>query len=132
MEIKKDSEHVRIDKFAWSVRLYKTRSMATDACDKGWILINQSNVKPARGVNPGDVISIKHDFIFRQYKVLQLLNNRVGAKLVENYITEITSQEELDKLKFFKELEPFGKVKRDSGTGRPTKKDRRDLENYFE
>jgi ribosome-associated heat shock protein Hsp15 len=123
---------IRIDKFLWSVRLYKTRSLATDACKKGWVLINNNTVKPSRNVNTNEIIFVKSEFIFRQYKVIQVLNNRVSAKLIENYINEITPEEELFKLKIVKELDPFGKVKRENGTGRPTKKERRDLEDYFE
>lgn len=126
------TEEIRIDKFLWSVRLFKTRSLATDACKKGWVLINNTNVKPSRTVNLNEIIFVKSEFIFRQYKVIQILKNRVSAKLVENYITEVTPEEELFKLKIVKELDPFGKVNRERGTGRPTKKERRDLENYFE
>jgi len=127
-----NSNEIRIDKFLWTVRLYKTRTLATDACKKGWVLINNSNVKPSRDVKIGEIIYVKSEFIYRQFKVIQLLHNRVGAKLVENYITEITPEEELLKLKIIRELDPFGKVQREHGTGRPTKKDRRDLEDYFE
>lgn len=125
-------KEVRIDKFLWSVRLFKTRSLASDACKKGWVLINNQTVKPSRTINIHEIISVKNDFIFRQYKIIQLLYNRVGAKLVADYIEDITPEEELFKLKVFKEFDNFGKVKRERGAGRPTKKERRDLENYFE
>jgi len=127
-----DANEIRIDKFLWSVRLYKTRTLATDACKKGWVMVNKSNVKPSRTLKIGEIIFVKTDFIFRQFKVLQPLHNRVGAKLVENYIVEVTPDEDLLKLKTIKELDPFGKVQRETGTGRPTKKERRDLEDYFD
>jgi ribosome-associated heat shock protein Hsp15 len=120
---------VRIDKFLWAVRLFKTRSIATDACKNGKILIASYNVKPSRIVNIGDIFEIKQNPIVRKYRVKQLLHNRIGAKLVADYIEEITSIEELKKLEQFKE---FNYSQRDRGTGRPTKKERRDIDSYFD
>lgn len=127
-----EKDEIRIDKFLWSVRLFKTRSLATDACRKGWVLINNNSVKPSRNVNLNEIIFVKSEFIFRQYKVIQLLHNRVAAKIVEKYIQDVTPENDLFKLKVVKELDQFGKVKREKGEGRPTKKERRDLETFFE
>jgi len=123
---------MRIDKFLFNVRLFKTRSMATDACDKGRILINGAAVKPARVVRPGDEISVKVNPVFRRYKVVALLKGRVGAAKVPEYITETTSQDDLFKLKMMSEMGRFSFGKRDRGAGRPTKKDRRDIDRFYE
>lgn len=116
---------VRIDKFLWSVRIYKTRSIAADACKKGRIFINDALVKSSRTVSVGDMIIVKKPPVIYLYKVKELLSNRVGAKLVENYIENLTSEEELLKLDMNSQV-VF--VRRDRGTGRPTKKERRDLD----
>lgn len=116
---------VRIDKFLWSVRIYKTRSIATDACKKGRIFINDTPAKSSRTVSVGDMIIVKKPPVIYLYKVKELLSNRVGAKLVENYIENLTSEEELQKLDVNSQV-IF--VRRDRGTGRPTKKERRDLD----
>lgn len=114
---------IRADKFLWAVRLFKTRSLATDACKKGRVLINGIELKPSRIVSEGDEIVIKNPPFSRSYMVISLLGNRVAAKLVANYITETTTEEELTKIReFHKEPKPFVRPK---GTGRPTKKDRR-------
>ncbi len=123
---------MRIDKFLFNVRLFKTRSMAADACDKGRIHINGAAVKPARVVRPGDEISVKVNPVFRRYKVVALLKGRVGAAKVPEYITETTSQDDLFKLKMMSEMGRFSFGKRDRGAGRPTKKDRRDIDRFYE
>ena len=121
----------RIDKFTWAVRLFKTRNIAAEACKKGWILINSQRTKPSKEVKIDDIISVKSKSIFRKYKVIALLKSRVGAKLVENYITEITPQEDLFKLKVQSEFERIATPIRDKDKkGRPTKKERRDLDKY--
>ncbi|NOZ35516.1 MAG: RNA-binding S4 domain-containing protein [Chlorobi bacterium] len=119
----------RADKFLWSVRLYKTRNKAAEACKKKLVSIEDSFLKPSRPVQFGDEIKIKHPPVFRIYKVKQILHNRVGAKLVENYIEEITPWEYLDILDV---INKNVALNRERGTGRPTKKDRRDLQNFFE
>jgi ribosome-associated heat shock protein Hsp15 len=119
----------RADKFLWSVRLYKTRTMATEACDKKQVVVNDITVKPSRQLKEGDIFRIKHPPINRVYKIKQILHNRVGAVSVPEYLEEITSQEDLETLELIRKS-VF--LKRDSGTGRPTKKDRRDLKDYFE
>ncbi|MEN8786728.1 MAG: S4 domain-containing protein [Flavobacteriales bacterium] len=118
----------RIDSFLWSVRLYKTRSKATEACKKNRILINEAEAKPSKEVKVGDVILIRKSGVKFEYKVLEILSKRVGAKLVPDYILEITKIEELEKLKLQQLAQ---KTYRDKGAGRPTKKDRRDLEEFL-
>ncbi|MCF8373614.1 MAG: RNA-binding S4 domain-containing protein [Bacteroidales bacterium] len=117
---------VRIDKYIWAVRIFKTRSQATDACKKGRVSVNGIEAKPSRGIKPGDEIRIKRPPVVHTYKVLQPLANRVSAKLVPDYILDITPEEELHKL----EQNKFGGFfYRDKGTGRPTKKERRIIDN---
>ena len=120
---------MRIDKFIWSVRLSKTRNDAAKACNKGWILINGQRTKSGKNVKIDDIISVKNKTIFRKYKVLQILKSRVGAKLVADYIEEITPEEDLFKLKITNEFNKIGTPIQDKNSkGRPTKKDRRELD----
>lgn len=118
----------RIDIFLWSVRLYKTRSKAQEACKKNRVLINSIEAKPAKEVAKNDLITLKKEGIKFQYKVLELASKRMGAKLVPDYIEETTEIEEKEKLKIRQLAQ---KTYRDKGTGRPTKKDRRDLEDFL-
>jgi ribosome-associated heat shock protein Hsp15 len=117
-------EKVRLDKWLWAVRLYKTRSIATDACNKGRVLVNGTDAKPSRELTGNEIITVRKPPVIYTYKIKELLKNRVSAKLVENYIDDLTSVEELDKLKI---NETFF-YKRDRGSGRPTKKERRTIE----
>ena len=123
------TQNERIDKYLWSVRLYKTRSNATDACKKKQVLIQDQAVKPSRLVQEGEDFKIKHPPVFKVYKIKQILHNRVGAKLVPEYLEEITPVEYLETLDI---INKNIVLKRDRGTGRPTKKERRDLEDYFD
>ena len=119
----------RVDKFVWSVRLAKTRSQSAEAISKGKVRLNEQHVKPARDVKLGDTIQvIKHTATF-SYKVIQLLDRRVGAKLVPDYIIDITTDEEREKLKMYQAAQ---RVYREHGTGKPSKKDRRDLDSFLE
>ena len=113
---------VRIDKWLWAVRIYKSRSIATAACDSGRVTIGGQRVKPSRGIKPGDVINAVAGDINRTIKVLALLEARVGARLVPDYMEDVTPPSELQKPRdpSFR-LAPF----RPKGTGRPTKKERR-------
>lgn len=120
---------VRVDKFMWCVRLAKTRSVATELIKKGKVKINQDTIKPSREVKVGDVISFtKHNAEF-SFKILSLLEKRVGARLVEEFILDITPAGEIEKFKIYQESQ---KVYRNFGTGKPTKKDRRDLEEFLD
>ncbi len=119
----------RTDKFLWSVRLYKTRNKAAEACKKKLVSSGDTFLKPSRLVQIGDEFKIKHPPVFRIYRIKQILHNRVGAKLVQDYIEEITPKEYLDTLDI---INKNTALNRERGTGRPTKKDRRDLQNFFE
>ena len=118
-------EETRIDKYLWAIRVYKTRSDATDACKGGKVRLNGNDVKPSRTVKAGDVLTVRKGAISYTYKVLEAIEKRQGARLVSNYAENLTPQEELDKLKH--PVETFF-LKRDPGTGRPTKKDRRQMD----
>ncbi|MCF6365531.1 MAG: RNA-binding S4 domain-containing protein [Bacteroidales bacterium] len=124
-----EKSNERADKFLWAVRLYKTRNKAAEACKKKQIIIGEIPAKASKLLQTGDEIKIKHPPVFKIYKIKQILHNRVGAKLVQDYIEEITPQEYLDTLDV---INKNIALQRDRGTGRPTKKDRRDLKNFFE
>ncbi len=118
---------VRIDKWMWATRIFKTRTIAVEACKKNRIMINNVIVKPSRMIKIGDIIEVRKPPITYSFKVLDLTINRVGAKLVPNYMENITSPEQYEIL----ELQKIsGFVDRARGTGRPTKKERRDLDNF--
>ena len=123
---------MRIDKFLFCVRLFKTRSLASDACSKGRILVNGAPVKPSREVKPGDEVSVKSNPVYRKYLILNLLNGRVGAAKVPEYMKETTPEDDLFKLKMMKDISSLSFGIRDRGTGRPTKKDRRDIDRFYE
>lgn len=124
-----NKEEVRIDKWMWAVRLFKTRSLAADACKKGKVLMSGNSVKASRNIKVGDVVQIKRAPITYSFKVLALSENRMGAKLVPDFMENVTTQEQLEILEMSK-YSSFGK--RDRGTGRPTKKERRDLDEYLD
>ena len=117
-----DKKEIRIDKFLWSVRLYKTRSIASDECRKGRIYINDIQVKPSRSVLKNEIIIVKKPPVIYSYRVIEPIDNRVSAKLVANFIEDLTPEEEKAKLDIRK---AGGIIYRDKGTGRPTKKERR-------
>ena len=116
---------VRLDKYLWAVRVFKTRSDAADAIRNNRVLVNDAYAKPSREVKQGDVIAVKKQPATYQYKVLELVSSRQGAKNVPQYCLNITPQEELDKLTIPRET-VF--VFRERGTGRPTKKERREID----
>lgn len=120
---------VRLDKFLWSIRLFKTRSDAADAARNNRVLINDAYAKPSREVKIGDRLSVRKGLITYSYIVKELLSSRVGAKLVADYIIDTTPQSEIDKLNQPRET-IF--VQRDRGTGRPTKRDRREIDELIE
>ena len=117
-------DEVRIDKWLWSVRIYKTRNIAIDACKAGKVKVDGHSVKPSRVVKLGDVIDISIGPLNKTIRVKQLLHNRVSAKLVVDYLEDLTPAEEYERIEFMKE---FNTERRDRGMGRPTKKDRRDI-----
>jgi ribosome-associated heat shock protein Hsp15 len=118
-------EGVRIDKWLWAVRIFKTRSQATIACKAGKVKVNEGNVKPSHEVRAGEIITVNLSSLQKKVKVTGLLTNRVSAKLVENYMEDLTPQEEYEKLKMKREV---GFEYRQRGIGRPTKKERREIE----
>ena len=120
---------MRIDKYLWCVRYYKTRNQAAEACKKGHVRINGSQIKPSRDVYPSDKIEVRKNQINHTFDVLDIPDNRVGAKLVAMYrkdTTPASAFEHQDLLKYAKDHY------RKKGTGRPTKKDRRDIDDYKE
>ena len=121
-------ESVRIDKFLWSVRLFKTRSLAAEACKKDRVTIGGMPVKTSRVIKPGDVIGIRVLPIIRSFKVLALADNRMGAKLVPGYIEDVTPAEVLEVLELSLLSQADGRRK---GLGRPTKKERRELDDFI-
>ncbi len=122
-------EVLRIDKWLWCVRVYKTRTQAADACKKGRIKLNDNIVKASHEVKIGEVFNIKLDKYTKSIKVLDLLKNRIGAKMLSGYIQDLTPKEEYEKLKLINDI----KVEtRDYGSGRPTKKDRREIDKVKE
>ena len=116
---------IRIDKYLWAIRAFKTRSEAADACAGGKVKMNDGSVKPSKAVKAGDVISVRKGSVLFTYRVLEPLEKRVGAQVVPQYAENLTPQSELDKMRA--PVETFV-LKRDSGAGRPTKKDRRTME----
>jgi ribosome-associated heat shock protein Hsp15 len=114
----------RIDKFLWAVRVFKTRSLAAEACKKGKVIIEGFPVKASREVKKGDIILVRKLPLIYTFKVKELLENRVSAKRVPEFVEDLTSVEELDKLK----VRDTVFYSREKGKGRPTKKDRRLLD----
>lgn len=120
---------VRIDKWLWAVRIYKTRSLATEACRKGHVSIAAISVKPSRSVHIGEIIKVRKSPITRTFKVLDLAEKRMAANLTPQFFEDITTPEELEIIEMQKNMRW---ITRDPGTGRPTKKERRDLDDFFD
>jgi ribosome-associated heat shock protein Hsp15 len=119
------AEPPRLDKYLWAIRLYKTRTLATDAIRGGHVTINQHRPKPSHEVKVGEVYEVRQGIITRTIKVLALLERRVGAKIVPTYAGDLTPASEYLKQMQAREQTP---LKRDPGAGRPTKRDRRAIE----
>ena len=119
------SESVRIDKWLWAVRLYKSRSLAAQACHAGHVKIGGNNVKPSRDVRAGEQITVFAGRVLRTVKVLALLDQRVGAKLVSQFLEDLTPPEA------YARAREKARVRFSTGIGRPTKKQRRQLERFF-
>jgi len=118
-------DSVRLDKFLWSVRIYKTRAIAVEECDKHRVLVNGMEAKPARSVRAGDKLTVKKLPVVHTYDIIQLVDKRQPASLVKNYIADTTPPEEIEKAEMARMT---AYVKRDRGAGRPTKKERRTIE----
>ena len=123
------AEGVRVDKWLWAVRVFKTRSIATEACKKGHISIGDSILKPSRMVQVGETIKVRKAPITRSFKVLALSGKRMSAKLVLDFFEDVTPAEEIELLEMQKNM---NWISRSRGTGRPTKKDRRELDDFFD
>lgn len=122
-------DEVRIDKWMWATRIFKTRTIAADACKKNRVMIGGINMKPSRMVKVGDVIQVRKPPITYSFEVLALTDRRMGAKLVPNYLKNVTTPDQYEILEMNK---ISGFVNRAKGLGRPTKKDRRELEQFTE
>jgi ribosome-associated heat shock protein Hsp15 len=118
---------MRIDKYLWCIRIFKTRTLATSACKKGQVKIDNSNIKPSKEIFGGEVVLIRKNQINYKVKVIDIPESRVGAKLVDLYRKDITPKEEFEKTELLKYSKDYYRKK---GVGRPTKKDRRDIEDY--
>lgn len=120
---------VRIDKWMWATRIFKTRTIAAEACKKGRVMIGGVNVKPSRMIKVGDVIQVRKPPITFSFKALALTERRMGAKLVPEYLENVTTPDQYEILEMNR---ISGFVNRSKGLGRPTKKDRRELEQFTE
>lgn len=119
---------IRLDKYIWAVRLCKTRSQASELITQGKVLVNDARCKPSKEVKLGEIITIlKHNARF-QYKAIQILEKRVGAALVKDYIEDNTSPEEIEKLKLYQDAQRNYRL----SDGKPTKKDRRELDKFMD
>ncbi|MDO4210202.1 MAG: RNA-binding S4 domain-containing protein [Bacteroidales bacterium] len=117
----------RIDKWLWAARIYKTRTLASDACKNGRVTINGAQAKPSRSVKPGDEVGVKKSPITYTFRVKQAIEKRVGAKLVPDILENITTPEQYELLEMSR---ISGFIDRQRGTGRPTKKERRALDDF--
>lgn len=120
-------ESVRLDKFLWSIRLYKTRSLASEACRAGRVKMSGQVLKASHEVKTGEVYEILQDQLHKVIQVKELLGNRISAKLIDNFYTDLTPQEEYERIQMARQ---YGFEHRDRGVGRPTKKDRRNIEEF--
>ncbi len=122
-------ESVRLDKYLWAIRVFKTRSDASDACNGNKVKLNSTAAKPSKAVKCGDILEVRRGSAILSYKVLQLTESRMGAALVPQYAEDRTPESELEKLHAPRETIVF---QRDKGSGRPTKKDRRQLDGLMD
>ena len=121
------ANEIRIDKWLWTMRLFKTRSLAAEYCKKGRVMIHSISVKPSRTVKVGDIIQVRRAPVTFSFKVVALSQNRLNAKLIADYMENVTSP---DQLALLEVARVSGFVDRDRGLGRPTKKERRDLDSF--
>lgn len=124
---KNEDNTIRIDKWLWAVRIYKTRNLANAACNNNQVKVNSVLVKPSRLIHVGDCVQVKKSPIFYTYKVLAILSQRQSAKVVVNYVEDVTPPEEIEKSQTMRLQKS---VVREKGLGRPTKKERRSLEEF--
>lgn len=119
----------RIDKWLWAVRLFKTRSLAAEACKKGRVTLQGVAVKPSREVKIGDIVQVRRTPITYAFRVVGLTQNRMGAKLVPQFMENVTAPDQLELLEVLKLDQSNRRAK---GLGRPTKKERRDLDSFID
>lgn len=122
-------ESVRLDKYLWAIRVFKTRSEATDACNGNKVKLNGVSAKPSKAVKEGDMLEIRKASALFTYRVIKLSESRMGAQLVPDFAENLTPESELEKLHAPRETIV---LQRDRGTGRPTKKDRRQLDDLMD
>lgn len=122
------ANEARIDKWLWAARIYKTRSVAADACKNGRVTVGGANAKPSRMIKVGDTVSVRKSPVTYSFKVLQAIEQRVGAKLVPQVYENVTPADQYELLEM-KRISGF--VDRARGTGRPTKKERRSLDAFI-
>ena len=122
-------QKVRVDKWLWSVRIFKSRTMATDACKSGKVKVNGANVKPSYLLQREELVDVKKNGFDLQFKVIDLLQKRVGAPIAQKCYEDLTPQEELDKYKDWF-VGKGASEKREKGAGRPTKRERREIDDY--
>ncbi len=120
-------EEVRIDKWLWAVRIFKTRTIAAEACKKGRVLIGNVSVKPSRNIRAGEIIQVRKSPVTYSFRVLATADKRMGAKMVPQFMENVTPPDQYELLELNK---ISGFVDRQRGTGRPTKKERRDLDQF--
>ena len=120
---------MRIDKYLWCIRIFKTRNIATESCKKGQVKLDGINCKPSKDVYGGEIISVRKNQINYKIEVLAVPESRIGAKLVQQFCNDITPKEEFEKLDLLQYSKDYYRKR---GTGRPTKKDRRDIDDYYE
>lgn len=120
-------QEARVDKWLWAARIYKTRTLASEACKNGRVTLNGATLKPSRTVKPGDIISVKKSPITYSFRIKQAIEKRVGAKILPDILEDVTSSEQYEILEISR---ISGFVNRARGTGRPTKKDRRSLDEF--
>ena len=119
----------RLDKWLWAVRIFKSRSLASDACRAGSVAVNQLPAKPARDVRPGETVTVRQGLVLRTLRVVGVPASRVGAKLVPNFCADLTPKEEFEKGRAHTVQQILA---REKGSGRPTKRDRRLLDGVFQ
>ena len=122
-----DKHITRIDKWLWAVRIFKTRAQSSEACSGGKVKINNLSIKPSKKIQSGEIVSVRKGIVNYSYQILKIADKRMSAKLISNYLKDLTSQEETSKLTSVKK-QPLRT--RDKGQGRPTKKERRILDKY--
>ncbi|HPD64063.1 MAG TPA: RNA-binding S4 domain-containing protein [Bacteroidia bacterium] len=120
----KEIQSVRLDKYLWAVRIYKTRSLAAEACNGGKVKLNGEAAKPSKAVKENDTIELYKDFVHHQFRVIQLLEKRVGHSIVKDYLEDLTPPEEFENRKIVEQSAFY----RPKGLGRPTKRERRLLD----